>query len=56
MLRRNKRGTPIKICTIGCFCQRPVLELFSYPNFDRLWQYWMPGCSKYAEFNFQKIF
>ncbi len=56
MLHRNKRGTPIKICTIGCFCQRPVLERFSYPNFDQLWQYWMPGCSKICRIQLPKDF
>jgi hypothetical protein len=56
MLRRNKRGTPIKICTIGYFCQRPVLELFSYTNFDWLRQYWMPGCSKICRIQLPKDF
>ncbi len=46
MLGREKRGTPRNICKIGSFSQRPLLELFSYPDFDWFWQCWMPGCSK----------
>jgi hypothetical protein len=46
MLGRKKRGTPRKISKIGYFSQRPVLELFSYADFDWFWQCWMPECSK----------